>query len=248
MIIIKTPEEIELMRQAGRRAAEVLREVCDSVTPGITTGELDKIALAAMHALGVKSAFKGYMGYPAQTCISVNEMVIHGIPGSRVIQDGDIVSVDVGVWYEGFVGDNAKTVVVGDPGSDVMRLVTKTEEALAAGIAKVKNGVHLGDVSNAVEHVANENHLSVVREYVGHGCGRSMHEEPAVPNFGLPGRGPILRTGMVICIEPMFNLGTRRIRTLSDGWGVVTADGKPAAHFEHMVAVTDDGAEILTPR
>lgn len=236
------------MRHAGRIAAEVLRVTCDAVVPGITTKQLDDIALSTMESLGVKSAFLGYYGYPAQTCISINEVVIHGIPGSRTIKEGDVVSIDVGVWYNGYVGDNAKTVMVGVTDPDVIRLVTKTEEALAAGIAAIKPGARLGDVSHAVEKVATAARLGVVREFVGHGCGAAMHEDPPVPNYGPAGRGPLLKEGMVICIEPMFNLGVRHVKTLNDGWTVVTRDKKPAAHFEHMVAVTATGAEILTPR
>lgn len=247
-IVIKTPEEIETMRIAGRKAAEVLRVTCDAIRPGITTKELDDIALETMKALGVESAFLGYYGYPAQTCISINEVVIHGIPSNRVVKDGDIVSIDVGVWYNGFVGDNAKTVAVGEIPDDWKKLLQKTEEALSAGIAAIKPGARLGDVSHAVEKVAIANHLGVVREFVGHGCGRAMHEDPPVPNYGPAGRGPVLKEGMVICIEPMFNLGVRHIKQLDDGWTIVTRDRKPAAHFEHMVAVTADGAEILTPR
>ena len=247
-IPIKTPAELDTMREAGRLAAEVLRRVADAVAPGVTTRDLDNLARATMELLGVRSAFLGYMGYPAQCCISVNETVIHGIPDDRRIQTGDIVSVDVGIWYEGFAGDNAMTVVVGACGADTARLVAKTEAALLAGVAACRAGSRLGDVSHAVERVAVENRLSVVREFVGHGIGRSLHEEPQVPNFGPSGRGPLLKTGMVLCIEPMFNLGARAVRTLSDGWTVVARDGRPSAHFEHMVAVTADGPEVLTPR
>lgn len=247
-IVIKTSQEIEIMREAGEKAATVLRVVCEAVRPGVTTQELDDLARNTMEAIGVKSAFLGYMGYPAQTCISVNETVIHGIPSDREIKDGDIVSVDVGVWHRGFVGDNAKTVMVNVMDSKVEALVLNTEQALMDAIAEAKPGVRLGDVSHAVEKRANRSRLSVVREFVGHGCGREMHEEPQVPNFGPARRGPKLKEGMVICIEPMLNLGARRIRTLADGWTVVTADGKPSAHFEHMIAITSDGAEILTPR
>ena len=249
-IIIKTPEEIEKMRNAGRLAAEVLRSVCNAVEPGISTKELDDFAAAVMERNGVASAFLGYMGYPAQTCISVNDTVIHGIPSeSQKIHNGDIVSIDVGVWADGFVGDNAKTVVVGKISEDVQRLVNGTEEALAAGIDAARAGNRLGDVSHAIEMVAVKHSLSVIREYVGHGCGRKMHEEPQIPNYGHSKIGPLLKPGMVLCLEPMFNLGSRAIRTLADGWTVVTRDGKPAAHFEHMVAVRAEGpAEILTPR
>lgn len=247
-IVIKTPQEIGIMREAGEKAAAVLRVVCDAIRPGVTTQKLDDLARDTMEALGVKSAFLGYMGYPAQTCISINETVIHGIPSSRAIKDGDIVSVDVGVWHRGFVGDNAKTVMVNVTDPKVEALVLNTEQALMDAVAAAKPGVRLGNVSHAVESRANRSRLSVVREFVGHGCGRDMHEEPQVPNFGPAGRGPMLKEGMVICIEPMLNLGARRIRTLGDGWTVVTTDGKPSAHFEHMIAITSDGAEILTPR
>ncbi|NLB68682.1 MAG: type I methionyl aminopeptidase [Lentisphaerae bacterium] len=247
-IIIKTEEEIEIMRQAGARAAEVLRIVCDAVVPGITTKELDDLALGVMDSIGVKSAFLNYMGYPAQTCISINDTIIHGIPDGRKVKDGDVVSVDVGVWYNGFVGDNAKTVAVNVTDPKVLALLENTEKALMAGIKAAKPGNHVGDVSRAVEKVAIDNNLSVVREFVGHGCGRSMHEEPQVPNYRTRTKGALLREGMVFCIEPMFNLGTRRIRMMPDGWTVVTSDGKFSAHFEHMIAITKNGAEILTPR
>ncbi|MGI5868909.1 MAG: type I methionyl aminopeptidase [Kiritimatiellia bacterium] len=247
-IVIKTPEELDIMRQAGRKAAEVLRIVCEAVAPGVATQDLDDLARDTMAALGVRSAFLGYMGYPAQTCISINETVIHGIPGKRKIQDGDVVSVDVGVWHEGFVGDNAKTVAVNVTDPQVLALLENTERALMAGVAAATPGARLGDVSHAVERVAKRSGISVVREFVGHGCGRAMHEEPQIPNYGPPGRGPLLRPGMVLCIEPMLNMGSRRVRTLDDGWTIVTCDGKPSAHFEHMVAVTPSGPEILTPR
>ena len=247
-IPIKTPAEIEMLREAGRVSAAVLRQIAEAVRPGVTTRELDNFALATMESLGVKSAFYQYCGYPAQCCISVNETVIHGIPGDRIIQEGDIVSLDVGTWHQGFAGDNAKTVMVGECDPDTVRLVTKTEEALMAGIAACRPGARLGDISHAVEMVAVRNRLSVVREYVGHGIGRHLHEEPQIPNYGPSGRGPVLRPGMVLCIEPMFNLGVRHVDVLDDNWTVVTRDGKNSAHFEHMVAITETGAEILTPR
>ena len=247
-IRIKSPAEIAVMREAGRIAALVLKTVCDEIRVGITTRELDELAADVMAANGVRSAFLGYNGYPAHTCVSVNETVIHGIPGARAIADGDVVSVDVGVWFDGFVGDNATTVSVNVSDPAVLALLRETEHALYAGIAAAKPGARLGDVSHAIEIVANKNRLGIVRDFVGHGCGREMHEEPQIPNFGLSGRGPILKEGMVLCLEPMFNLGSRNIKTLSDGWTVVTADGKPAAHFEHEIAITSNGAEILTPR
>ncbi len=247
-IPIKTDDELSLQREAGRLAADVLMRVAAAVEPGVTSRELDHTAAAAMNLLGVRSAFLGYHGYPAQCCISVNDCVIHGIPDDRPVEAGDVISLDVGIWHSGFVGDNALTVVVGEPAPDSLRLVRHTEEALMAGIAACRPGARVGDISHAVELVAIRNGLSVVREFVGHGCGRALHEEPQIPNFGRSGRGPLLRPGMVLCIEPMFNLGTRAIHTLDDGWTVKTRDGRPAAHFEHMVAVTADGAEILTPR
>lgn len=247
-IPLKTLAELDTMRQAGRLAAVVLERVAAAVGPGVTTRELDRLAHATMDALGVRSAFLGYMGYPAQCCISVNETVIHGIPDDRRILDGDIVSVDVGIWHEGFVGDNALTVMVGACTPDVQRLVSKTEAALLAGVEACRAGARLGDVSHAIERVAIANRLSVVREFVGHGVGRALHEEPQIPNFGPSGRGPLLKPGMVLCLEPMFNLGARSVRTLADGWTVVARDGRPTAHFEHMVAITTAGPEIITPR
>jgi methionyl aminopeptidase len=247
-IPIKTPAELELMRQAGRLAAAVLKRVSAAVAPGVTTAELDALAARTMKELGVVSAFLGYMNYPANICISVNDSIIHGIPGQHIVKEGDVVSLDVGVWYKGFAGDNAETIVVGQPDKDTERLVRFTEEALMAGVAACRGGARLGDVSHAVERVAILNGLAVVREFVGHGIGRALHEDPQIPNFGPPRRGPILKPGMVLCIEPMFNLGSRAIQILDDGWTVVTRDGRHSAHFEHMVAVTDDTPEILTPR
>ena len=236
------------MREAGRRAAHVLGQVTELIRPGVSTQELDDFAAMTMEMLGIRSAFLNYHGYPAQCCISVNEQVIHGIPGAYRVKAGDIVSVDVGIWHEGFVGDNAVTVAVGEVSEDVRRLLSGTRAALVAGIAAVKAGVRLGDVSHAVEKVARAHRLGIVDEYVGHGVGRSLHEEPQIPNYGPAGRGPILQAGMVLCIEPMLNLGSKGVRVLDDGWTVVTKDRKPSAHFEHMVAVTPTGAEILTPR
>ena len=245
-IVIKTPAEIVVMREAGRLAALVLKCVCDEIRAGITTAALDAFARDVMVAHGVRSAFLNYNGYPAHTCISVNETLIHGIPGPRVIKDGDIVSVDVGVWFEGFVGDNATTIPVNVTDDGVLKLLRETENALYAGIAAAKPGVRLGDVSHAIEVVANKAKLGIVREYVGHGCGRALHEEPQIPNIGVSGRGPILKEGMVLCLEPMFNLGSRHIKTLSDDWTVVTTDGKYAAHFEHEILITATGVDVLT--
>ena len=247
-IPIKTPADLEILREAGRLAAQTLKRVADMVAPGITTQELDDYAGLTMRMLGVTSAFLGYMGYPAQCCISLNEQVIHGIPGARKIREGDVVSIDVGVWHRDFVGDNAVTLMVGECTPDVQRLVEGTRKALAAGVAQCRPGNRLGDISHAIEVVANEHRLGVVRDFVGHGCGRALHEEPQIPNYGSSGRGPLLQPGMVLCLEPMFNLGARAVQTLPDGWTIVARDGKPSAHFEHTVAITDAGPEILTPR
>ncbi|MCL1856075.1 MAG: type I methionyl aminopeptidase [Kiritimatiellaeota bacterium] len=247
-IPIKTDSELATMREAGRRAAQVLGQVAGLIRVGVSTQELDDFAKMAMGLAGVRSAFLDYHGYPAQCCISVNEQVIHGIPGPYRIKEGDVVSVDVGIWHEGFVGDNAVTVAVGEVSEDVQRLLTGTRLALVAGISAARAGARLGDISNAVEKVARAHRLGIVDEYVGHGVGRALHEEPQIPNFGPAGRGPVLRPGMVLCIEPMLNLGTKGVRLLDDGWTVVTKDRKPSAHFEHMVAITPDTPEVLTPR
>lgn len=249
-ILVKTPAQLDGCRRAGRAAADVLRIVCEAVRPGVTTRQLDEFAKRTMDALGCRSADFGYCGYPAQTCISVNEAVIHGVPRDDVVvRDGDVVSVDVTVECGGFVGDNARTVIVGDAPPDVRALVENTERALLAGIAAARAGNRVGDISHAVEVVANASRLGIVREYVGHGCGVDMHEEPEIPNYGPSHRGPLLREGMVLCIEPMLTLGSRRVRVLpDDGWTVVTCDGRPAAHSEQMIAVTAGDPEILTPR
>lgn len=248
MIRLKNDKELDAMREAGRLAAELLRTCAKAVAPGVTTLEIDALARRTCADMGVESAFLGYRGYPGCICISVNEEVIHGIPGPRVINVGDVVSLDVGVRYRGWNGDNALTVMVGVSDPAVVELVERTEAALAAGIAAVAPGRRLSDVSAAVEKVARAARLGVVREYVGHGIGTSLHEEPEVPNFGRPGHGPVLREGMVFCIEPMLNRGTAKVDVLADGWTVVTRDGRPAAHFEHEVAVVSGGVEILTPR
>lgn len=248
MIKLKNEKAMDGMREAGRLAAELLRRCAQAVAPGMTTLEIDAVARKTCADLGVESAFLDYHGFPGCICISVNEEVIHGIPGNRVINVGDVVSLDVGVRYRGYNGDNALTLMVGVTDPAVIELVEKTEEALAAGIAAVAPGRHLSDVSAAVEKVARSASLGIVREYVGHGIGTALHEEPEVPNFGRPGHGPVLREGMVFCIEPMLNRGSAKIDVLDDGWTVVTHDGKPAAHFEHMVAVVSGGVEVLTPR
>lgn len=246
MIRIKTPQELVRMRASNRLAARLLGELADAVRPGVRTRDLDEQAAAWLKREGAKSAFKGYRGFPGHICASVNEEVVHGIPGDRRIALGDLVSLDVGVIFEGFVGDTARTVMVGVSDPERLRLVAVAERALDAALRAVRDGVRLSDLSHAVERTAVEAGFSVVREFVGHGIGRRLHEEPQIPNFGPPGCGPVLKAGMTLAIEPMINLGTAAVETLEDGWTVVTQDRKPSAHVEHTVAVTADGVEILT--
>jgi methionyl aminopeptidase len=250
VIDIKSAAEIEKMRRPARVVAVVLAALREMVKPGITTADLDRAAERMIAREGARSAFKNYrVGaavFPAVLCTSVNEEVVHGIPSNRALRDGDIVSLDFGVDVDGYFGDAAITVPVGDVDEDSLRLIDATERSLYAGIEHLRPGERLGDVGAAVQKVAESAGFSVVRDFVGHGIGRALHEEPQVPNFGTPGRGRALRPGMVIAIEPMVNLGTPGVRVLEDGWTAVTADGRRSAHFEHTVAVTDDGPEILT--
>ena len=246
MIHCKTESEMKAMRTSGRLAGEVLQKIAAAVEPGITTRALDELAQELIAAAGATCSFLGYHGYPGALCISINEEVIHGIPGERQVMVGDLVSLDVGVCYDGFHGDTATTVMVGVTDPNVVRLVETTRRARDAGIAAVRPGARLGDVSHAVGKVIAEAGCSVVRDFVGHGIGRQLHEDPQVPNFGKPGSGPVLKVGMTFCIEPMVNLGREDVSVLGDGWTVVTRDGLPSAHFEHTVAVCTDGVEILT--
>ena len=247
MIPIKTPADVERMRVACRLSAQLLAEVAAQVRPGATTGELDAFAAARMRALGVKSAFFGYGGFPGHTCISLNEEVVHGIPGPRAINAGDLVSVDLGVVADGFIGDNATTVRVGAVDAESARLCEVTAAALAAGIAAARAGRRLSDVGHAVQTVAEAAGFSVVRDFCGHGVGRKLHEEPQIPNYGAPGQGPVLKPGMTLAIEPMINQGTHRVEVLPNRWTVRTGDRKRSAHFEHTVLVVAAGpAEILT--
>jgi methionyl aminopeptidase len=247
MIPIKTAEEIKRMRVAGRLSAEILAEVAAQVRPGVTTGELDAFAAERMQVRGVNSAFFGYGGFPGHTCISLNEEVVHGIPGPRVINAGDIVSVDLGVVADGFIGDNAVTVRVGAVDAETDRLCTVCQAALAAGIDATRAGGRLGDIGHAVQTVAEAAGFSVVRDFCGHGVGRKLHEDPQVPNFGASGKGPILKPGMTLAIEPMVNQGTWKVEVMPNGWTVKTRDRKRSAHFEHTVLVVEAGpAEILT--
>lgn len=246
--MLKSHEEIEKMRRAGRIVREVLELVRSQVKPGATTLDLERVAETRLKELGAKPAFKGYHGYPCVLCTSVNSEVVHGIPSKkRVLKEGDIVSLDFGAVIDGFYGDSAITVPVGEKIAPVTeKLLRVTEDSLKAGIAVVKPGATLGDIGAAVQQVVEAEGFSVVRDFVGHGIGSQMHEEPQVPNYGLPGRGMKLRTGMVIAIEPMVNIGGPDVRVLKDGWTAVTDDGSMSAHFEHTVAVTDTGARILT--
>lgn len=242
----KSAAALTAMRESGRLAAIVLAEVAAAVAPGVATSDLDDLAVRRIHELGAESAFLNYHGFPKSICVSLNEEVIHGIPSARRIVAGDVVSIDVGVRYRGFCGDTATTVMVGviDPGT--VGLVETTRLALEAGIRAVRPGGRLSDVSHAVASAARAGGCAVVREFVGHGIGRDLHEEPQVPNFGQAGKGLTLQPGMTFCIEPMLNRGAAAVTVLSDQWTVVTRDGLPSAHFEHMIAVGDDGAEVLT--
>lgn len=246
MIIAKSAAEIDVMREAGRITALALDAVSSAVAPGITTADLDAIAEGVIVKAGARPAFKGYHGFPATLCTSVNDQVVHGIPGARVLREGEIVSVDCGAIVDGYYGDSARTFPVGQVSAEAARLMDVTRLSLEAGIARCRPGMRLYDVSAAVQQVAEAAGFSVVREYVGHGIGRAMHEDPQVPNYGKAGTGPTLRTGMVLAIEPMINAGGADVRSLDDGWTVVTLDGAMSAHFEHTVAVTEDGPLVLT--
>ena len=246
MIIIKSRDEIRRMRESGRIAARIRDQLAVWVTPGVTTRELDHKAAVLIESFGAKSAFLGYRGYPGNVCISIDSEVVHGIPGDRRIDIGQIVSLDVGVVYGEFIGDTATTVMVGVTDPETIRLVRTTEMALAAGIASACPGKRLGDLSHAIEKIVIEAGFSVVRDFVGHGVGRKMHEDPQVPNYGTPGRGPKLKVGMTLAIEPMVNMGGGAVDVMSDGWTVRTRDGRPSAHFEHTVAIGEDGPEIMT--
>lgn len=246
MIPIKRGFEIDKMRRAGELAANILNRLADLIAPGVTTGEIDHAASQFMAEAGVKSAFHGYKNFPGHICISLNEEVVHGIGGPRKICYGDIVKLDVGIVYDGWIGDTAVSVPVGIIDPEVERLLTVTEQSLDGAIALVRAGTRLGDVCAHVEEQAKAAGFTVVREFVGHGVGRSLHEEPQIPNFGKKGTGPVLKPGMTLAIEPMINMGKARVRLLEDKWTVVTADALPSAHFEHTVLVTDGDPEVLT--
>lgn len=246
MIICKSETELGFMREAGRIVAETHRLMAQSIEPGITTGELDRIADKYIRSQGAVPSFKDYNGFPYSICASVNEELVHGFPGKRKLNVGDIISIDIGAQYRGFHGDSAWTYGVGEISEEAKKLLEVTEGSLFAGLELVKPDVRLYTISHAIQqHIENAG-FSVVREYVGHGVGADLHEEPQIPNYGTPDRGPRLKPGMVLAIEPMVNVGKRYVRTLEDNWTVVTVDGSLCAHFEHTVAVTSDGMEILT--
>ena len=245
-IMIKSAREIEIMRQAGRIVATVLAELKSQVKPGVKTRVLDEIAERETEKLGAVPSFKGYHGYPASVCVSINDEIVHGIPGDRVMNEGDIVSIDFGVIYNKFQGDSAVTVGVGSINPEAEKLLEITEGSLTAGIQAAHAGAWLGDISSAIQDYAESRGYGVVREYTGHGIGRNMHEDPQIPNFGIPGQGPVLKTGMTIALEPMINIGDWRTRLEDDKWTVRTSDGSLSAHFEHTIAITDEGSEILT--
>lgn len=246
MIELKNVNQLERMRKAGRIVGETLALMSELAKPGITTLELDRTAEEYIRAQGAIPAFKGYNGFPATLCTSVNEQVVHGIPSLRYLESGDIISIDCGALIDGYFGDAAVTLPIGEVGEDLQKLLRVTEESLMLGIAQAKLGNRLYDISFAVQTHVEANGFSVVRDYVGHGIGRAMHEDPQIPNFGKPGRGPRLEVGMALAIEPMVNMGTYEVQTLKDHWTVVTKDRRQSAHFEHTVAITENGPEILT--
>jgi len=247
MIHLKSAKEIEMMKGASRIVAEILLELREIVRDGATTADVDKVAEELTLKKKAKPAFKGYRGFPASLCISINEQVVHGIPSTkRVLKNGDIVGLDFGVIYDGYYGDSAMTVPVGEISGEISHLLKITEQCLYRAIEQAVPGNFLSDVSLAVQKLAEANNYGIVREFCGHGIGRSLHEDPPVLNYVQNGKGPKIKPGLVLAIEPMINLGTEKVRILEDGWTVVTADGKPSAHFEHTIAVTPNGPEILT--
>ncbi len=246
MITIKSEEEVRIMREAGRIVGETLRILESETKPGVLVKDLDKVVRREYAKRGVKPTFLGYLGYPATVCVSINEELVHGIPGNRVIQEGDIVSIDLGATYKGFVGDSALTFGVGEITAEAQRLIDVTRQSLWEGIKAARAGERLGVVSNAIGEYIEGEGFGVVREYVGHGVGREMHEEPQVPNYGPRDRGPVLRKGMVLALEPMVTIGDWRTKKHADGWTVSTLDGSLCAHFEHTIAITDGEPEVLT--
>ena len=248
MISIKSGEEVELLRIAGEITGSTHNYLKPYIKPGITTLELDKLAEEYILSRGATPSFKGYDGFPGTVCASINNEVVHGIPSGRTLKEGDIITLDIGACWNGYHGDSAWTYAVGEISDKKKYLLEHTEKSLFKGLEAIHDGCHVGDIGYAVSKYANEHGLGVVRELVGHGVGTDVHEEPDVPNYGARGTGPVLKEGMVIAVEPMLNLGSRKVYILEDGWTIITADGKPSAHFEHTVLVTKDGYEILTRR
>ncbi len=248
MIVLKTPEEIKVMERASRLVAETLQALIREVRPGVTTDDLDHLAEQSIRSGGGVPAFKGYRSYPKTLCVSVNEEVVHGIPSKRTLKEGDIVGMDLGAIIEGFYGDSAVTIAVGEVDPKVAELLRVTQESLYKGIEKAVVGNRLSDISHAVQRHAESAGFSVVTEFVGHGIGRQLHEEPQVPNYGRPGQGPRLQVGMVLAIEPMINMGSAAVKILDDRWTAVTRDGSLSAHFEHTIAIEASGPHILTAR
>jgi len=246
MTVIKSPQEVAIMRQAGKIVAKTLKRLAEEIKPGIKTSHLDSVAASELKKYGAKASFKGYRGFPSNICVSVNDEIVHGIPGERELNAGDIVSLDFGAIVNGFHGDGAITVGVGKISPKAQELVVITEAALMVGIKEARNGVHLGDVSAAIQNYVETRGFSVVREYSGHGVGRDLHEDPLVPNFGPSGEGPVLQKGMTLAIEPMVTTGDWRTRVAGNKWTVLTVDGSLAAHFEHTIAISEDEPEILT--
>lgn len=245
-IIVKSEREIAIMRQAGRIVAIVLEMLSNKIKPGMKTSELDVIVVEELKRSGAKPSFKGYRGFPANLCVSINDEIVHGIPGERVLNEGDVVSLDLGAIVMGFQGDAALTVGVGEISPEAEQLIQTTQNALKAGIAAARPDAKLGDISVAIQTYVESKGHSVVREYSGHGIGREMHEEPQIPNFGLPASGPVLKKGMTLALEPMVNIGNWHTRLGDNHWTVLTADGSLSAHFEHTIAITDGEAEVLT--
>lgn len=248
MITVKSPREIELIRKGGKITSSILTRLAQAAKPGMTMRDLDTLAEKWILESGALPTFKGYRGYPAHLCASVNEEVVHGIPGARVLKDGDILSLDLAVTYQGYVSDSALSVGIGEISPEAERLMRVTQECLMFAVAQMFVGKRLGDIGHAVQSHAERHGYGVVRDLVGHGIGKQMHEEPNVPNFGVSGAGMALRAGLVLAVEPMINEGTEEVAMLEDGWTIVTADGKLSAHFEHTIAVTPDGPKILTLR
>jgi len=246
MILIKSDNDIQMLTESGRISAKIIQGLQAFVRPGVSTEELDNLAEELMKKEAVVSAFKNYKGFPASICTSVNDEIVHGIPGKRILLDADILSIDVGINYQGYYSDTAVTVGVGKIDNRIRKLLNVTRGALTEGIKKARIGNHLSDISYAIQNYVERYGFSVVRDFVGHGVGFKLHEEPEIPNFGRPNQGPLLEKGMVFAIEPMVNWGTWEAKILDNGWTAATRDGKPSAHFEHTVAITDDGPKILT--